>query len=151
MSLNKFINLNTNPIDHLAIFQEPYLSLIFSHKKTIESRWSLNRIAPFQKIKENDRILLKLTGKPIYGEAYVDKCLFFDHLTPSEIKKIMMDYKQELQINDAYYELKKDSRFVSLIWLKNIVKYHHPISIQKRNQLSWIANFKLKEMEAENP
>lgn len=133
--------------DHLAIFQEPYLSFIFSHKKTIESRWSINKIAPYNKIKKGDRIFLKLTSKPILGEAYVDKVIFFDNLCPSEVKEIMEKYKEGLQLNDSYYDVKQKSRYATLIWLTDIIKYDEPIAIQKNNQLSWIDNFDIEKVK----
>ena len=137
------MNDQLNITNHLAIFQNPYLSLIFSHKKTIESRWSIRKIAPYKKINEGDRLLLKLSGKPILGEAYVDKVLFFEDLNPQEVKNLMEKYKDELQINDEYYEIKKSSKYATLIWLKDVKEYESPTEFKKNNQLSWISDFKL--------
>lgn len=52
---------------HLAIFQEPYLGLILAGKKTIESRFSVNRIAPYEAAERDDLVLLKRSSGPITG------------------------------------------------------------------------------------
>ncbi len=52
---------------HLAIFSEPYMSLVLSGEKTIESRFSRNRCAPYGEIGDGDIILLKEVAGPICG------------------------------------------------------------------------------------
>src|SRR6266540_3860586 len=46
---------------HLAVMVEPYLSYILQGRKSIESRFSKNAIAPYLQIGPDDLVLLKLT------------------------------------------------------------------------------------------
>ena len=47
---------------HLAVFSEPYLSFVLDGVKTVESRFSRVRCAPFQQIRSGDIILVKQSG-----------------------------------------------------------------------------------------
>lgn len=48
---------------HIAILRQPFFNMVLNGEKTIESRWSLNKVAPFNKISSGDEILLKETAK----------------------------------------------------------------------------------------
>lgn len=50
---------------HIAILRQPFFDLVLSGQKTIESRFSMKKVASFDKIKVGDDILLKQTGKPV--------------------------------------------------------------------------------------
>ena len=45
---------------HLAILRQPFFDMVLNGEKTIESRWSMNKIAPYKKVNIGDEILLKL-------------------------------------------------------------------------------------------
>ena len=52
---------------HLAVFVEPYLGFLLEGSKTVESRFSVNRCAPFGRVRKGDVILLKKTGGAVVG------------------------------------------------------------------------------------
>src|SRR3954452_24578662 len=56
---------------HLAVFVEPYLGYVLDGSKTVESRFSVNRCAPFGKVRRGDIILLKRSGGGVVGIARV--------------------------------------------------------------------------------
>jgi hypothetical protein len=56
---------------HLAVFIEPYLQFILDGQKTVESRFSANRSAPYQQVGKGDVVLLKRTGGPVMGVGSV--------------------------------------------------------------------------------
>ena len=57
---------------HLAIFSEPFLSLLLDGRKTIESRFSVNRIAPYQQACVDDLVLIKAASGPVVGLCLLD-------------------------------------------------------------------------------
>ena len=69
---------------HIAILRQPFFDLVLSGQKTIESRFSMKKVAPFDKIKVGDDILLKQTGKPVTAKAVAKDVKFFE-LTPDLI------------------------------------------------------------------
>jgi len=62
---------------HLAVLVEPYLSLILDGKKTIESRFSINRHAPFEQVQRGDVLILKRSSGPIEGLCTVSDAWFY--------------------------------------------------------------------------
>ena len=57
---------------HLAILLEPYLGFILEGSKTVESRFSKNRIPPFKMVERGDVVLLKRSAtKAISGVCLV--------------------------------------------------------------------------------
>lgn len=56
---------------HIAIFRQPFFDMVLCGEKTIESRWSKNKIAPYHRVNIGDDILLKLSGSPVTAAAKV--------------------------------------------------------------------------------
>jgi hypothetical protein len=74
-------NILSNGI-HLAVFVEPYLSFVLEGKKTVESRFSLNRHAPYEQVRDGDLLVLKKSGGPICGVCRVSNVWYY-RLDPS--------------------------------------------------------------------
>ena len=74
---------------HLGIFNNLYLPYILNGKKTIESRFSKNKILPYNNITEDDIVFIKESGKSIIGYFTIKKVLFYNlnHTKISDIKK----------------------------------------------------------------
>src|SRR3954451_15221383 len=72
---------------HLAIFRAPYLDLILAGKKTIESRFSVNRIAPYEVAEHDDLVLLKRSPGPITALCLQAKPIY-NHLDPESSREI---------------------------------------------------------------
>ncbi len=87
---------------HLAIFVEPYLQYIIDGKKTVESRFSINRIAPFKRIFQRDLILLKKSGGPIVGFCLVKEVRFYP-VNPATWKEIKHNFGSALCIQDPQF------------------------------------------------
>ena len=130
---------------HLAIFIEPYLQYIIEGKKTIESRFSVNCIAPFKKIFQGDLILLKKSGGFIVGFCLV-KDVWFYHLNPSTWNKIRNNFESELCIKDPqFWESKQHTLYATLIKLGEFNAFS-PIRFQKKDRRGWVI-LKLNETE----
>ena len=52
---------------HVAVFAEPWLGWILDGSKTVESRFSAVRSAPWNAVSEGDVVLMKQTSGPIVG------------------------------------------------------------------------------------
>jgi len=122
---------------HVAILKEPYLSLILDLIKTIESRFLKTRSSPWLKVKENDLIYLKKSGGNILGKALVERVEYFSGLTFEKIEALVERYRDQLQIRPDFLELKKDSKYAILIWLKNVQRIA-PITYFQKGQQAWI-------------
>ena len=122
---------------HLAIFIEPYLEYIIKGKKTVESRFSVNRIAPFRKIFKGDLILLKKSSGPIVGFCFV-KDVWFYQLKPSTWKDIKNNFESALCAQDPqFWESRKHASYATLIKLGKFNSLS-PIKFRKQDRRGWV-------------
>lgn len=107
---------------------------ILQGSKTIESRFYVNRISPWNKIKEGETIYFKNSAKPVTAKATIAKVLQYEDLNIRTMEDIFKKYGRliwpELITFEQWYESKKNKRYGILIFLKDpvIVK---PFNINK--------------------
>lgn len=122
---------------HIVILRQPFLDMILSGEKTIESRWSMNKIAPYKKVNVGDDLLLKLTSNPVTATAKVKVVKFYE-LTPQIVEEIKMKYGKQVgtdKFKDWQSTLNK--KYCTLIWLED-VKIVEPIHVPRSNGTGWI-------------
>src|SRR5438093_11087730 len=66
------------PVYHLAIFISPYLELVLSGHKTIESRSSVRPVAPYGKVAVGDVVLVKKAAGRVVALFEVGEVWSFD-------------------------------------------------------------------------
>lgn len=125
---------------HLGVFTEPCLTYMLDGKKTIESRFSKNKILPYNNINSNDIVFVKKSGGDVVAYIKIGDVLFFD-LNNYDIKEIKKKYNSYLCVDDDFWEAKKDARYATLIFIKELVQLK-PFHINKKGMNTWI---KLKE------
>lgn len=131
-TLNKIKNKKI----HLGIFTEPCLSYMLNGEKTIESRFSKNKLAPYEKITKDDIVIVKKSGGNIVAYFTIKEVLFYD-LHDYPIADIKAKYNKELCVEDTFWENKKESRYATLIKIDKLVKLN-PFSIHKKGMQTWI-------------
>lgn len=124
-------------MEHIAIMKKYYFDLIKNGTKTIESRFSFHKIAPFNKVNIDDTIYFKITGQKITLVARVKDVKYFN-LTPSIVKDICVKYGKQIGTdNFKDYHMSMDKNYCTLIWLKD-VKEIEPIEAPKSYGSGWI-------------
>jgi hypothetical protein len=121
---------------HLAVFVEPYLSLVLEGKKTIESRFSLNRQSPFERVFVGDILLLKRSSGPIEGLCLVSDSWFY-RLKPEtwlEIEK----FRRALCMDDSPFWLSKRKALYGSLMRVFCVERLDPISAAKLDPRGWV-------------
>jgi len=123
---------------HLAVFNEPYLTLILEQRKTLESRFSVNRCAPYQEVFAGDILVLKLSGGPIMGLATVGSATHLRISSPDEFTEIVDRYGPALCVEGSdFWEQHKNASYCTLIELRNIERFEMD-KVQKRDRLGWV-------------
>lgn len=120
---------------HIAIVDIPTIKKIVSKNKTIESRFSKNKIKPFDLIQTDDMILLKASGKDLFGYFYVD---YVESLTNFNIIEVEKRYNDKIVADKSFWESKKDARYATLIHCKNPVMANSGIFYQRKGMDGWI-------------
>lgn len=122
---------------HLAIFIEPYLQYILEGKKTVESRFSKPKIAPYERAKKGDIILLKATGGPIVGVCQISDVSFYE-LDSGVLLEIQREFTAMLCAEDPeFWKQRESAVYASLIRLK-AVREIRPMKFYKTDRRGWI-------------
>lgn len=122
---------------HLGVFAEPYLSAILDGRKTVESRFALNRCAPYQQVSRGDVILLKKSGGPVVGLAVAGEPSFYS-LDPSVLEDLRNRFRTELYAEDeGFWTERAGKRYATLIRLEEAVETRH-LSVDKRDRRGWV-------------
>jgi hypothetical protein len=122
---------------HLAIFVEPYLSLVLDGRKTIESRFGVNMCAPHGRVSPNDLLLLKRVSGPVIGVCKVDKTWFFD-LRTSELDRVRERFSRQLCAEDPAFWLARAHTSFATLMKVDCVTPLEPIAVQKRDRRGWV-------------
>ncbi len=135
--------LSNNDIDkikgkkiHLGIFSEPYLTYMLDGQKTIESRFSKNKIAPYNQITKDDIVIIKKASGNIVGYFTIKNVLFFD-LKSSSIDEIKAKYNNQLCVEETFWHNKANSNYATLIFIDQLYKLK-PFHINKKGMQTWI-------------
>lgn len=124
-------------MQHIVILKKPFFDMVLSGEKTIESRWSMNKIAPFNKVNVGDVLLLKQTGHDVTATAKVKAVKYFE-LTPNVAEKIKAKWNKEIGIYKfENWETYKNKKYCTLIWLED-VKTIKPLEVPRSNGAGWI-------------
>ncbi len=132
---------------HLAVLVEPYLESILRGRKTVESRFSLRRLPPYQRVSPGDVLLLKRAGGPIIGISRVAGVTFY-RLDRERLRSIRENLADAICPADkGFWREREKALFATLIWLEN-VKAIDPLSLRKRDRRAWVI---LTEREQQVP
>lgn len=124
---------------HLAILQPPYLDLINEGTKTIESRFSTKRTAPYGKVAVGDLVLLKETGQPVTNYFYVAEVAMLD-LAQTPVEVVRQQYADGIQAQneDDFWRDRQLSRYATLLTVgeRGVVL---PLAVAKKDQRGWVS------------
>ena len=121
---------------HLGVFTEPCLSYMLEGKKTIESRFSKNKILPYEKITKDDIVVVKKSGGNVVGFFTIKECMFFN-LQKISISDIRKNYDKELCVDDSFWIEKSNSNYATLIFIDKLYKLE-PFRIIKKGMQTWV-------------
>ena len=131
---------------HIAILRKSnikkgdnLLKDIIDEKKTIESRWYINKINPWDKIKTGDLVYFKESGKPINAVAIVTNVIQFSNLNEKSISNIISEYGSKIAPSSSTSDLedwkmsliKSNKNYCILVFLDNVKKVT-PFNINKK-------------------
>lgn len=121
---------------HIGVFTEPYLTYMLDGKKTIESRFSKNKIMPYNQISKDDIVIVKKSGGNVVAYFTIKEILFFD-LNETSINEIKNKYNKQLCVDENFWISKSNSNYATLIIIDKIVKLT-PFHIDKKGMQTWV-------------
>lgn len=122
---------------HLGIFVEPYLDYVLTGRKTIESRFSAVRCAPYGRVRRGDVLLLKASGGPVVGICSIGQTWSYQ-LDPDSWGSIRREFTEALCAQDpGFWTSRKSASFATLMQIQN-VKRVEPLPWVKRDRRGWV-------------
>lgn len=136
--LNDIFEARANRVQlHLAVFVEPYLTFILEGKKTVESRFSSVRCAPYDKVRSGDVILLKKTGGPVTGVCRANSAWFYQ-VDRSSLKEIRREFAEQICPADPdFWSAREGTSFATLISLVDVKRLPEFV-VGKRDRRGWV-------------
>lgn len=128
---------STNINIHLSIFNPPYLDYILEGKKTVESRFSIVRCAPYGRVDVDDLLLLKQSSGPIVGVCRVDRVWSYE-LDPLTFDEIRDKFSGMLCADGSnFWDSRKRAQYATLMRICDATKIK-PIACEKRDRRGWV-------------
>ena len=122
---------------HLAVFIEPFLTYLLDGTKTVESRFSVNRSAPYGKVCSGDVILLKQSSGPVVGMARV-RTVWSYRLDEASLRFIRGRFETALRVQDpGFWEQKRTAAFATLMGIHRVITID-PVAWEKRDRRGWV-------------
>ncbi len=122
---------------HLAVFNPPYLDYILEGKKTVESRFSVVRCAPYGRVEKGDILALKQASGPIVGVCLVERVWFY-HLEPDTWLDIKNRFAEMLCATDPeFWESRARAEYATLMRV-GLPTAVDPIPCEKRDRRGWV-------------
>jgi hypothetical protein len=132
---------------HLAVMVEPFLRFMLDGTKTVESRFSVNRCAPYGRVGKGDVILLKKSGGPIVGLCAITYAWFYQ-LDPASWRTIRDEFGKAICAQDpAFWQERQSANYATLMRVRH-VRTITPIKFEKRDRRGWVV---LREAPTELP
>lgn len=123
---------------HIAVLLKTYLDLILRGEKTVECRLTRTSRDPFERIEPGERIYFKQSAGPFAATAIVEHALCEANLSPRRVNEIKRDYNHLIRGEEAYWKLKRDSRFCTLVWLKDVQPIASGPEIRPLQGVAWL-------------
>jgi hypothetical protein len=121
---------------HLAVFMEPYLTYVLDGKKTVESRFSLTRQAPFEQVIAGDIVIMKKTGGPVCGLCRVANSWSY-RLDPATWREIERFSGALCMVSSDFWKKKKAASFATLMQVED-VRSLPEFNISKGDPRAWV-------------
>lgn len=121
---------------HLAVVAQPYLGWILTGEKTIESRFSKNRVAPYESVKTGDVVALKASGRPVTAVCRIGTVEFYA-LTAGVFRQIRRRYSAALCTDAEFWRTRATSRYATIMRLSD-VREITPVYCGKRDRRGWV-------------
>ena len=120
---------------HLAIMHEPFFKYVIEGRKTVESRFSTHRIAPYGYVERGDLVLLKKIGGAVSAITIVDRVVQF-RLDERSWATIYEQYASDICATAEFFQEKRSASYATLMRLTG-VSMMDPVSVLKRDRQGW--------------
>src|SRR5258708_3236007 len=125
-----------HPGTHLAVMTGHYLDRLIDGTKTIESRFTRHRVAPFDQVASGDVIFFKPAGGPITAAGLAGTVHNLD-LGVFPLQRVAVQYGAAIAPADvSFWADRAAARYATLVTMVDVVQTE-PVPVQKRDRRGW--------------
>ena len=122
---------------HVAVFREPFLQWVIDGKKTVESRFSRNEVAPYGAVEDGDIVLVKAVAGPIVAVARVASSWSY-RLLPRTLQLIRSRFGSLIgDVDESFWDSRKGARFATLMALDHVLRIP-ALPYAKSDRRGWV-------------
>jgi hypothetical protein len=122
---------------HLAVLTEPFFGWLLEGTKTIESRFSRIRCAPYGTLADGDIIAVKRTGGAVTGAFQAGQVSTYQ-LTRSRIAWLRAQFAAQIcAADDEFWDQRADCAFATLVQVRH-VRIIPGFSFPKKDRRGWV-------------
>lgn len=122
---------------HLAVFVDPFLGYVLDGSKSVESRFSSTRCAPYGKVRKGDLLLLKRAGGSVVGLAHVSTVWSY-RLNDSSWRTIREQFAEALRAQaPEFWDQRSRAAFATLMSIDRVLAIR-PVEWDKRDRRGWV-------------
>ncbi len=123
---------------HVAVLLKPYLDAVLDGSKTVECRLTIQPRVPYDAIEVGERIYFKQSSGPYRATARAEHVIFENDLTPKRISQLRRDYDGLVCGDPRYWNAKRNSRFATFIWLKDVQPIETGPALRPLQGVAWV-------------
>lgn len=123
---------------HVAILVKPYLDLILSGEKTVESRLTKTARTPFERIAAGERIYFKQSSGRFRATALASAVHLFSDLSPRQVGAIRREWNGRIRGDAQFWQWKRDSRYATLIELEAVEPIEFGPRVNPQRGVAWL-------------
>ena len=122
---------------HLAVLLEPFCSWLLDGTKTIESRFSRVRCAPYGTLAEGDVVVVKKTGGPVCG-AFQAGTVRSYQLTPGRVIELRGQFAAQIcGYDDEFWAQRADCAYATLVDVTH-ARALPGLAFPKKDRRGWV-------------
>ncbi|MEM9419022.1 MAG: ASCH domain-containing protein [Planctomycetota bacterium] len=122
---------------HIAILKREYLRMILAGQKTVESRLSKVRCAPFESVTPGERLFFKASGGPFMATAVAGMVHDYADQTPEQIDDLCAQWNPAVCGPLDYWRDRRDRHFATMIRLQHIEPMDAGPKFSAHNMRAW--------------
>lgn len=122
---------------HVAVMREPFRSHLLEGRKTVESRFSRRRGAPWGRVATGDSLLIKADSGPVVGLALV-AAVEYHELDGAVAHQLRARYARQMCATDArFWQERADCRYATLIHVSDVQPVAQ-FAVAKHDRRAWV-------------
>jgi hypothetical protein len=123
---------------HLAIMREPFLGELVAGRKTMESRLSRVRCAPWGEIERGDLVAVKAVAGAVMAVFLTGEVQSLELHRRSTLEALRLQHSEALRATEAaFWEERAEARYATLIRIAAVTPIK-PLAFPRRDRRGWV-------------